>query len=129
MPALNFRAEFSALVESGRKRQTIRAYRKDGRDPKPGDTLHLYVGLRTKGARKLAEVRCVGVERIRIAKVRGATSITLRRRRLDFEEAHALALADGFDSLMALRLWFESVHGLPFDGIVIRWIKESPCPR
>ena len=36
MPALNFQARFAPLVESGQKRQTIRAYRKDGRDPKPG---------------------------------------------------------------------------------------------
>ena len=54
MPALNFRAEFADAVERGEKCQTIRAYRKDGRNPKPGDTLHLYTGMRTRACRRLA---------------------------------------------------------------------------
>ena len=33
MPALNFQKRFADDVESGRKCQTIRAPRKDGRDP------------------------------------------------------------------------------------------------
>ena len=35
MPLLGFQKQFAPLVESGEKRQTIRAYRKDGKDPKP----------------------------------------------------------------------------------------------
>ncbi len=34
MVALNFQARFAEAVETGRKRQTIRARRKDGRDAK-----------------------------------------------------------------------------------------------
>lgn len=53
MPALNFKAQFAPLVESGAKRRTIRAFRKDKRDPKQGDTLYLYTGLRTKYAKPI----------------------------------------------------------------------------
>ncbi len=53
MPSLNFQARFAPLVESGEKRQTIRAYRKDGRDPKRGDKLYLFTGMRTKACRPL----------------------------------------------------------------------------
>jgi len=48
MPTINF-TKFK--VESGEKRQTIRAVRK--RPIKVGDKLHLYSGLRTKKARNL----------------------------------------------------------------------------
>lgn len=40
---------------SGEKRQTIRANRKDGRDPKQGQPLMLYTGMRTKSCVKLID--------------------------------------------------------------------------
>ena len=54
MPALNFKNQFATYVELGfrdpdhprAKRQTIRAKRKDGRDPRQGETLYLYTGKR-----------------------------------------------------------------------------------
>ena len=55
MPLLGFQEQFASLAEFGEKRQTIRACRKDGRDPKVGGTLHLYTGLRTEQCRKLGE--------------------------------------------------------------------------
>ena len=54
----NFQARFAEAVEQGRKLQTIRAARKDGKVAKIGEVLHLYTGLRSKGARKLREARC-----------------------------------------------------------------------
>ena len=66
MPALNFKAEFAPLVESGEKRQTIRKLRKDGRDPKVGDALYLYTGMRTKKCRKLGIAPCESVQPIEI---------------------------------------------------------------
>jgi uncharacterized protein YqfB (UPF0267 family) len=44
MPALTFQARFVAAILAGTKTGTIRAFRKDGQDPWPGDTLHLYTG-------------------------------------------------------------------------------------
>ena len=67
MPAINFKAQFADAVEQGRKRQAIRAERKDNRPPcKLGDTLSLYTGLRTKATRKLGEGTCTFLGRISI---------------------------------------------------------------
>lgn len=118
MPALNFKAQFAPAIESGEKRQTIRAPRKDGRDPKPGDTLHLYTGMRTKACRKLGEYRCrsstpvvIDFNSVRL----GRDCFLLTKARENF------ARADGFMDWVAMRQWFESVHGLPFRGLVICW--------
>ena len=59
MAALNFQKRFAEAVETGEKRQTIRRRRADGHDPKAGDPLYLYTGMRTKACRKLATVRCI----------------------------------------------------------------------
>lgn len=140
MPALNFQARFAPLVESGEKRQTIRKRRKDGRDPKPGDTLYLYTGMRTKACRKLGEAKCRevfpfqltaraetgngnvnmfaglsshrgGGSRFRAASLRDGTRSRIAR----------LAKADGFSSPEEMVCWFEAAHGLPFEGLLIRW--------
>jgi hypothetical protein len=80
MPAFNFQSQWANAVEIGaryanngdgilangicttfHKRTTIR---KAGR-AKPGDTLYLYTGQRTKACRKLGEVLCLAVTPIR----------------------------------------------------------------
>lgn len=53
MPSLNFKAEFAGLVESGKKRQTIREDNAWWGKLKPRDKLFLFTGLRTKNARTL----------------------------------------------------------------------------
>jgi hypothetical protein len=62
VPALNFQSRFAPLILAGTKRSTIRRRRKDRRDPKPGQTLYLFTGMRTKSCRRLLETRC---ERVR----------------------------------------------------------------
>jgi hypothetical protein len=150
MPLLGFELRFADAIENGvaaagrragphpevrPKRQTIRAHRADGRDPKPGDTLYLYTGLRTKAVRKLGEVRCRRVERLRIApgrtrdkrasSDRGFTCSVAqpgtRAVPLDPAQLRRLARADGFDSVDEFVAFFESRHGLPFEGYLIRW--------
>jgi hypothetical protein len=118
MPALNFQKQFAALVESGKKRQTIRAYRADGRDPSPGQWLFLYTGMRTKSCRRLGEAECDSVENIRISAdgVRLGGTFTRCPALL-----HALAEADGFASWAELVEWFGGVRKLPFSGLLIRW--------
>lgn len=54
MGSFNFMAQYAPLVESGIKPLTIRAGRRDGRDPQYGDKLHLFTGQRTRKCRKLA---------------------------------------------------------------------------
>ena len=118
-PALNFQARFAPIVESGEKRQTIRAYRKDGRDPKVGDTLYLYTGQRTKRCRKLGEARCRSVQPIQIRV--GNIALPGKRGGSTSRQCHAIARADGFSDWSAMTRWFSRTHGLPFKGLLIRW--------
>lgn len=125
MPALSFNARFASLVESGAKRQTIRAPR---RHPiVAGDRVYLYTGMRTKACRKLSEGLVESVELIRLDRrgssvgaqhpnpMRGA-GVWLTESALD-----RLARADGFAGRKELLDWFEATHGLPFNGSLIRW--------
>ncbi len=122
MPALNFQAQFAPLVESGEKRQTIRSYRKDGRDPKQGDTLYLYTGMRTKACRKLGEVRCNKVYEIVLNERYRDPSIGTLMSGCGFPcTIDRLAKLDGFRNAAAMFDWFEDTHGLPFEGLLIRW--------
>lgn len=136
MPLLGFQSRFAQLVESGEKRQTIRAYRKDGRDPKPGDRLYLWTGLRTKGARKLGEavaIRVTPIEiRRRMAWLPGVRNRWLKidvylegprggRRKLTSREVVALSIRDGFTGPALFGFFFELNHGLPFHGLLIEW--------
>lgn len=118
MPALNFKQQFAPAVEAGIKRTTIRAKRKDGRDPKRGDTLYLYTGQRTRACRKLRTVECLRVHEILIDRdfnVWQDLSI------MSTAEKLALIKADGFAGPAEFYDFFDSVHGLPFEGILIRW--------
>jgi hypothetical protein len=57
MPAYSFQQRFVPMVLDGSKCQTIRKRRTKGY-AKPGDTLYLYYGLRTKWCKKLREETC-----------------------------------------------------------------------
>ena len=58
MPALNFQTQFAAPILAGRKPFTLRAPRKDGRDPKAGQPLYMFTAMRTKKCKKFAEKPC-----------------------------------------------------------------------
>jgi len=126
MPALNFKAQFAEDVEYGHKRQTVRAIRKDGRPHcKVGDTLKLYTGMRTKECRLLATATVTLIATIRIdptsMKLNGKHVLsTLHSRDCD-QTDNEFAQADGFDNFMDMADWFQQVHGLPFEGVVIYW--------
>lgn len=136
MPALNFMPQFVAAVENGLaelagkplphadelvKRQTIRAARRDGRDPKVGETL--YLG--TWSGRPY----CSKVRRLGAAQALEATPLRIHTPALWFlgdftlsaSASEAIAVRDGFASRRELLDWFEQVHGIPFSGVVIRW--------
>ena len=117
MPLLGFKKQFAPLVESGAKRQTIRAKRKDGRNPHPGDTLYLYTGLRTKQCRKLGTAIC---QRVREVVITGTFPI-MSGRHLGAAEANILAVNDGFPGYKEMEQYFEKEHGLPFWGLLIEW--------
>jgi hypothetical protein len=133
MPAINFQARFVPAVENGvarirrrrmahpdirPKRQTIRAWRKDGRNPRAGCLLYLYTGMRTKKCRKLGEVRCRHTATIEID---ANQRVFMYGRLLWLYQCEALAHADGFEHFETFIDWIDQVHGLPFSGWVIRW--------
>lgn len=115
MPAINFKKQFAELIESGEKRQTIRPLRK--RPIKPGETLFLYTGLRTKQSRKLKEVVCKNVSPVII----GPGWIELNERMLDMKETYEVARRDGFIKLLSFFNFFRKQYGSPFYGVLIQW--------
>jgi len=115
MVALNFQAQFADAVESGRKKCTIRAPRKDGREPRPGDKLQLYTGMRSKACRKLAETICAAVSPIEIT----SESITIAG--VPSSVPGEIARRDGFETFTDMAKFFGDEHGLPFRGFLIEW--------
>lgn len=119
MPLFNFKKQFAVDVENGKKRQTIRAKRKDGRNPHVGDKLYLYTGMRTKSCRKLGEAVCLSVEQIMIYEsgiVIEGKWITTVKEELDFIKA------DGFNNVFDFFSFFNKEHdGLPFEGLLYKW--------
>lgn len=114
----NFKAQFVPLIQSGRKRQTIRALGKR-RPPMPGEPLQLYTGLRTKEAHKLLDPDplCKTVKPLRI----DHGTVYLDGQRLTAGQAFELAQRDGFDSLVDFLKFFQETHGTVFEGILIEW--------
>ena len=118
MPALNFKKQFAPDVEARIKRQTIRARRRDGRNPQPGQILYLYTGMRTKSCRKLGTATCISVEPIAIE---NSDVIAVGPNVLTVDEKFMLAKADGFHYIDDFRSFFLKTHGLPFYGFLIKW--------
>ena len=123
MPLFNFKKQFAADVESGAKHQTIRAPRKDGRNPKEGETAHCYTGLRTSKTRLLGRWPIESVEEIRIAGNGVALWLNADCEVILDDEASLdlFAQDDGFADWPAMRAWFSETHGLPFDGYLVKW--------
>jgi hypothetical protein len=151
MVALSFRAQFADAVENGVwdfyfgimpgvdgayrlvdkphpeapvKRQTIRKARRDGRDPKAGDTLQLFTGMRTKKCRRLGEVQCREACPIRIeadGRIRHFSKSRRYWKTYSLDGARMLARRDGLQNAKELVEVIRKFHGLPFAGFVIRW--------
>ncbi len=123
MPQFNFQARFAPAVESGAKRQTVRAPRKAR--PRVGQTARLFTGLRTPAA------RCLGrheITDVRDVKVEDDGTIWLERPEwgdglfpLVVGTGDTFAQADGFASADELVGWIRDTHGLPFAGVVTYW--------
>ena len=117
MVAYNFQARFADAVESGAKSQTIRAPRRDGRHAKAGDALQLYTGMRTKSCRKLRDAVCHDICNVLIEERRVFTF-----KPQELHDLERFARYDGFATWDEMCAWFKSVHGLPFQGVMIRWL-------
>jgi len=137
MGLYGFKAQFVPFILSGEKSYTIRAIRAN--PDKPGNTVHLYTGLRRKGARLLMRAPCVKVEEIeikrRVEKFRNPDtrllervewySVTIDGHELCGDEREALARRDGFSSFAEMmKFWQEPEDRLPFFGHIIHWRKK-----
>jgi hypothetical protein len=119
---LNFKAQFVPAVENGTKPHTIRALRRDGHDPLPGDMLHLYYGLRTKGVRLLRREACEYAHELMIQPSAGNVHhVFLGGRPMEQAMIEQLAQFDGFTNADEFVRFFEKNHGLPFTGLLIGW--------
>lgn len=102
---------------------TIRATRKN--PEKVGNTMHLYTGLRQKGATLLFRAPCVTVEEIEIDDLppifleNAGPVIRVNGDALAIDECEALARRDGFaDFAEMMKFWGGR---LPFKGHIIHW--------
>ena len=117
---LNFMKQFAPDVEAGRKLQTIRQHRKDGKRIQPGDTLKLYTGLRTRGARLLRISQAEQVSSVRI--LVNDRQLIIDGRQLDIAEKSAFARADGFSTFAEMASFFHEQYQLDtFDGYCAKW--------
>lgn len=116
MGLYNFKAQFVPHILAGEKTHTIRATR--AHPDKPGNTLHLYTGLRHKGARLLMRVTCTKVDDIQIT---AKLNILINGEMLCADEAEQLARRDGFTSRKEMMQFWDG--RLPFVGQIIHWRK------
>lgn len=115
MPALDFQERFAEMVGTGRKTQTIRPTRK--RPIREGDRLYLKTGMRTKACRRLGDGVCCEAAPVTIA----TCTIWKGGRPLPSLWRDSVARKDGFECWSEMRDWFREQHGLPFEGVLIRW--------
>jgi hypothetical protein len=127
MGLYNFQERFMPFILDGRKTHTIRATRSNV--DKPGNMLHLYTGLRQKGARLLMRVPCTCVQEIVIDRFglsgKGPGIVRIDDYQLGDDECEELARRDGFSSFREmLKFWTQPVNRLPFRGHIIHWKKS-----
>lgn len=129
MPAYNFQSRFADAVQHGEKRQTIRAIGKR-RHARPGQPIQLYTGMMHKTCRKLIDPDpiCTDVHLVRIEKFpaknkdeRAFYQMYLDGKAMFRHEVRELAIKDGFACEELFFVFFDKTHGMPFEGVLIRW--------
>lgn len=128
MALYNFQKRFAPAILDGTKRHTIRAKR--ARSTESGETLHLYTGLRQKGAQLLMRAPCTLVQDIRILGGHTKRGILPHRIFIDgvelsADECEQLARADGFTSRLQMVAFWRG--RTPFEGDIIHW--QYPPPQ
>ena len=103
MPAYNFMKMRKPKILDGSKAQTIRRRRKH--PTKPGQTLSLYTGMRTKSCELIGRVPCAWVKPVVIYPK--AMLIKVNGSVLSIKNTAKLALADGFSDIPSFFKFFE----------------------
>lgn len=123
MGAWNFKKQFADAVESGEKCTTIRNLRKDSNNPKVGENMRCYTGMRSTSCRLLRDWTPI-LERLRFA-IDSDRRVSVDGIELLYVELRNLAIADGFDGIESFVDFFETVHRLPFEGFWYCWEAKS----
>ncbi len=134
MGLYNFQERFVGAIQAGTKTHTIRAPRNMKEDV-PGKTMHLWLGLRQPGAKRIARFECVKVEHIEIVTMASNwVSVRIDEMELSPDEKELLAWRDGFRnsepaagaSIGSFRSAFDQMMEfwkgrLPFRGHIFHW--------
>lgn len=128
MPALNFQKQFAPKILAGQKPFTIRALRKDGRDPQAGQPLYLFTSMRTKQCKKFAEKPCRFAVTIQLlycwVDIPGLISLA----RLDLVEN--FARLDGFDNYEEFCRFHEIKDGMSKKKMrLIAWVTREELAK
>ncbi len=128
MVAYSFQKQFADPILAGRKRQTLRNDRK--RHTRPGETLQLYTGMRTKHCRLIGLATCERVEAITFdfARNRAVTNLGELSR---WEELQRFAAGDGFGNWTELKAFWRKHHpdiGDTWSGVQITWGSSFRLP-
>ena len=116
MPSFNFQLRFAPEIANGNKGGTIRSTKRC----KPGQTMFLFTGLRTKQCNRIATKPCVGVVPITLVNYH----IYIDGLQLSLDKANEFAKADGFKDLDFFFKFFKDQYGLPYTGFWHVWNKS-----
>lgn len=119
MGLYGFKPQFVRHILAGTKRHTIRHLRRY--PDKPGNTLHLYSGLRTKKAKLIMRVRCTRIQEFTMDENH---TVWIDGVVLSESETQRLARADGFSNFHEMVKFWDAEHDLPFVGQIVHW-RES----
>lgn len=136
MPAYSFQRQFAQPIIDGSKGGTIRAPRQrrvgsgdgpradTGGHARPGETLYLYTGMRTKQCRKIAEKTCRAVEPI-VLNFRTDQIMVGGRVIWSLRGLHLFARFDGFETWPDMAAFWNKTHGMPmiFNGWHVQWME------
>lgn len=122
MVAIDFDPRFEVAIRVGWKTQTIRKSRE--RNPRPGDMLQLYTGMRTADCRRICQdVRCTDVLSIEITFGDDFGIDRIVTDGVPVKDLDAFAVRDGFTDSDDMAAFFKLKHGPMeiFRGRVIEW--------
>lgn len=138
MVAYSFKRRFVAPIQVGLgqiehipgteytpKRQTIRAIGKR-RHARPGETLQLYSGMRTKQCFSIGVARCTSARGIKIFVEGGQIRIDGESDIINPASLDHFARGDGFKDWVDMQAFWRAEHGGiarlgPFVGVLIMW--------
>ena len=119
MMTYGFKDRFADALLMDTKLSTIRAPRKDGRLPKPGEVIRRYTGMRTKNCRWRGDRICKSVRKVKIKRFQSTCALYIDGRGAG--DVNEIARKEGFRSWGEMADFFATVHTLPFTGWLIEW--------